>query len=139
MRLDELQLSCGLEQFFPEIGVSYFDECYRAFRDRLAEEIGHAVLGNDIVHFRPGERDAFAGKQPRPDARDLSVIRGRAQANNRLTALRASRSAVKFRHGGDAAIEKTFELIGANLSGKIDGPGLSKRHKPIILRDERGR
>lgn len=124
-----------VEQPGAELRVRQLDEHHGALAHRLAEQVADAVLGDHVVHVGARHRGALAGQQLRADARDLAVVGGRGQADDRLAAGRARRAAQELGLRREPAVELAGELVGAGLAGEIDREHLRHRHHAVLRRD----
>jgi len=71
----------------------------------LAQQVRHAVLGDDRVRELARDRHDLTGRELRHDRRDRSVLRRRRDDRHRAAALRQERSQLEgeltARYGGD--------------------------------------
>jgi hypothetical protein len=126
------------EQLGAELRVRQFDQRCGALADRLAEQVGDAVLGDHVMHVGARNGGGFARQQRRTDARGRAVIRGRGHAQDRLAPARARGAAQELLLHADAAIELAVELVHAGLARQVNGKGLADGHH-LVLRGDGGR
>ena len=87
---DEVKLFGGFGQRVAELGMGETDQRPRALRRRQPFEIYRAELGHDVMSIDARRRHRTV--EPRHDARDLALGRGRPGGDDRLAAFRAKSS-----------------------------------------------
>src|SRR3990170_275183 len=73
--LEELQLPRRPLQVLADVRVGHIDQGPRALADRLAVEVGHPVLRDDVAHVAAGGRHTRARLVHGHDAREFAVLR----------------------------------------------------------------
>ena len=91
-------------RFQAEIRVRHADQRQRPFLNAFAVQVGHAVLGDDVLNAGARGDDARAGAEARDDARNLAALRRGGQRNDRLAAGRLGRAPIEVHlpaHAGE--------------------------------------
>src|SRR5664280_569606 len=91
-------------QFIPEIRMCDGDERFCSFRERLAPQIGNAILGDDYVDISPGCADTGAFIKVRDNPGCLASLSCRMEGQNGSAAFRMRCAADKVRLSSDAAV-----------------------------------
>ena len=114
------------------------DQLLRPLADRLAVELGHAKLGNDVLDVVARRDHPRARLEGRHDPAQLVPLRRRRQRDDRYPALRARRAVDKVELPADAAVKVRADAVGADLTRQVDLDRRVQGHLAIILGDHKG-
>ena len=124
----------GAEELLAMLGMRDVHQRDGALAERAPEQVGGAVLGDDVVDLGAGNGHRLARAEREADG-GAAVGPGGREADDGLPAGRADGAAVEVGLGGDAAVVDAVAGVRADLPGQVDGERLRHRDHGRVGRD----